>query len=138
MAPYIYSRRKDIHIIDVLQTFVCLDSVSQFLFKIGAENKNLLFVCTKRQFSFIVQDCALKCNAYYVSRRWLGGMLTNWSTMEVCIKNLKFLNEKSTKQESNRLSLLKFYFIYLFFTIFCYIDFSNNYKYCFILINFLK
>jgi small subunit ribosomal protein S2 len=103
MAPYIYSRRKDIHIIDVLQTFVCLDSVSQFLFKIGAENKNLLFVCTKRQFSFIVQDCARKCNAYYVSRRWLGGMLTNWSTMEVCIKNLKVLNEKSTKRESNRL-----------------------------------
>jgi small subunit ribosomal protein S2 len=103
MSPYIYSRKKDIHIIDVLQTFVCLDSVSQFLFNIGSENKNLLFVCTKRQFSFIVQDCASKCNAYYVSRRWLGGMLTNWSTMEVCIKNLKVLNEKSTKRESNRL-----------------------------------
>nr|UXD06230.1 ribosomal protein S2 [Eutreptia sp. CCAC 1914B] len=97
MVPYIYGRRKNIHIIDILQTFVCLDKISRFLFKIGSEKKNVLFVCTKRQFSSIVQECALRSNSYYVNKRWLGGMLTNWSTIQICVENLKLLNKQSTE-----------------------------------------
>jgi small subunit ribosomal protein S2 len=95
MVPYIYGRKKNIHIIDILQTFVCLDKISRFLFTIGSQNKKVLFVCTKRQFSSIVQDCALRSNSYYINKRWLGGMLTNWSTMRICIENLKLLNQQS-------------------------------------------
>lgn len=99
MVPYIYGRRKNIHIIDILQTFVCLDKTSRFLFQIGSQKKNVLFVCTKRQFSSIVQDCALRSNSYYVNKRWLGGMLTNWSTMQICVENLKLLNKQSTESD---------------------------------------
>ena len=116
MLPYIYIRRKNIHIIDILQTFVCLDQISRFLSKIGSQKKNVLFVCTKRQFSTIIQDCALKSNAYYVNRRWLGGMLTNWATMKICVKNLKLLNQQST--EYDFLLILIYMYFGLFF--FCY------------------
>jgi ribosomal protein S2 len=48
----------------------------------------VLFVGTKPQFSAIIKSCALSCKSYYVTERWLGGMLTNWSTIKLCIKKL--------------------------------------------------
>ena len=104
MSPYIYGKRNGIHIIDVLQTFICLDEASKFLFKMGKEKKTILFVGTKPQFGSIIEDCALKCNSHYVNKRWLGGMLTNWSTMKVCIENLKFLNKQDEEGNFDRLS----------------------------------
>jgi len=104
MGPYIYGKRNGIHIIDVLQTFICLDEASKFLFKVGKEKKKVLFVGTKPQFGSIIEDCALKCNAHYVNKRWLGGMLTNWSTMEVCIENLKFLDKQEKDGIFDRLT----------------------------------
>lgn len=103
MSPYIYGKRNGIHIIDILQTFICLDEVSNFLYKIGKENKTILFICTKSQFSSIIEESAKKSNSFFVNKRWLGGMLTNWSTMKLCIKNLKELTEQ---QESGALQRL--------------------------------
>lgn len=50
---------------------------------------DFLFVGTKRQFSPIIESCALSCNSHYVNHRWLGGMLTNWSTIKTCIDQLQ-------------------------------------------------
>jgi hypothetical protein len=62
--------------------------VSLFYFKFGDINF-ILFVSTRRQFISVVEDCAINCNAHYVTQRWLGGMLTNWFTIKTCIDNLQ-------------------------------------------------
>lgn len=97
MSPYIYGERNGIHIIDLLQTLVCLKKVCNFLSTSTREGKTVLFVGTKHQFSHIVESCAIESNSFYVTKRWLGGMLTNWSTIKSCIENLQLL----TKQESD-------------------------------------
>ena len=75
-----------------------------FYLKSVKEKKTVLFVGTKPQFGSIIEDCALKCNAHYVNKRWLGGMLTNWSTMEVCIENLKSLDKQEKEGIFDRLT----------------------------------
>lgn len=95
MSPYIYGERNGIHIIDLLQTLVCLKKVSNFLNKASISGKTVLFVGTKRQFTSVIEDCALRSNSYFVTQRWLGGMLTNWTTIRSCLNNL----ENLTKQE---------------------------------------
>jgi small subunit ribosomal protein S2 len=94
MAPYIYGERNKIHIIDILQTTVCLEKACKFLFKAGKNNKTILFVGTKRQASKNIKLSALKCKAHYVNQRWLGGMLTNWSTMRTCVSKLRQLEQE--------------------------------------------
>lgn len=103
MAPYIYGQRQNVHIIDILQTFICLEEASSFLFKMGKQKKNILFVGTKRQFSSIIEGCAMKTNSYYVNHRWIGGLLTNWSTMKVCVENLRWLTQKDSEGFFERL-----------------------------------
>lgn len=97
MSSYIFGERNGIHIIDLLQTLMCLDKVSTFLSRESRKNKNFLFVGTKPQFSSVIESCALSCNSHFVTNRWLGGTLTNWSTIKLCIDNLQSL----TKQESD-------------------------------------
>lgn len=104
MSQYIYGKRNGIHILDVLQTFICLDELSSVLYKIGKERKKVLFVCTKIQFSAIIANNASKCNASFVNKRWLGGMLTNWSTMKVCINNLQTLIDQENDGIFDRLT----------------------------------
>nr|AEW12930.2 ribosomal protein S2 [Colacium vesiculosum] len=104
MRPYIYCERDGIHIIDLLQTIVCLEKACNFLSNASKKKKSFLFVGTKPQFSAIIQSCALSCNAHYVTERWLGGMLTNWFTMESCIKKLKILSEQELNGNLNRLT----------------------------------
>ena len=94
MSPYIYGERNGIHIIDVLQTLLCLQQSVNYLVQAGKDNKSVLFVGTKKQFANIIEVYAKKANAYYVNQRWLGGMLTNWSTMQTCIENLKLLDKQ--------------------------------------------
>lgn len=94
MSPYIYGERNGIHIIDVLQTLLCLQQSVNYLVQAGKDNKSVLFVGTKKQFANIIEVYANKANAYYVNQRWLGGMLTNWSTMQTCIENLKLLDKQ--------------------------------------------
>nr|YP_009540855.1 ribosomal protein S2 [Phacus inflexus]AYQ93302.1 ribosomal protein S2 [Phacus inflexus] len=91
MSSFIYGERNGLHIIDVLQTLICLKKSTDFLYKSAKNNKSFLFVGTKRQFSSLVESCAISCNSYYVTKRWLGGTLTNWSTIKGCIDSLKIL-----------------------------------------------
>jgi len=104
MAPYIYGERNGIHIIDILQTLICLKDTTNYLSKVGKENKTVLFVGTKRQFGPIIESCAQTSNSHYVNQRWLGGMLTNWSTMKVCIENLQTLNKQEEDGTLSRLT----------------------------------
>lgn len=94
MAPFIYGERNGIHIIDILQTLVSLEEISRFLTEQSAQKKTILFVGTKRQAAPIIEITARDCNAHYVNQRWLGGMLTNWSTMNLCIEKLKRIEKQ--------------------------------------------
>ena len=94
MAPFIYGERNGIHIIDILQTLVSLEEISTFLTEQSVQQKTILFVGTKRQAAPIIEITARDCNAHYVNQRWLGGMLTNWSTMNLCIEKLKRIQKQ--------------------------------------------
>nr|YP_009296590.1 ribosomal protein S2 [Apophlaea sinclairii]AOM65730.1 ribosomal protein S2 [Apophlaea sinclairii] len=89
MLPYIYTEKSGIHIIDLVQTSQLLTEAYQFVKKAAFEGKKFLFLGTKRQASSIVKQEAERCNSYYVNQRWLGGMLTNWTTIKSRIERLK-------------------------------------------------
>ena len=96
MEAYIYGQRNGIHIIDILKTRVCLEEAGEFLFKTASESKKILFVGTKRQAANVISVAASQSNSFFVNQRWLGGMLTNWSTMKVCIQKLNALEKQFT------------------------------------------
>ena len=93
MRPYIYGERNGIYIIDLEQTTRALERAYEFIRKSASEKKNIVFVGTKKQASEIVEDEAKRCGAFFVNRRWLGGMLTNFETIRLRINRLKELDE---------------------------------------------
>jgi small subunit ribosomal protein S2 len=96
MFPYIYSEVNNIHILDLIQSATLLKKAMKYLEVAASNNKKVLFVGTKRQATTLIAQEAKRSNSYYVNHRWLGGMLTNWSTMKERIEKLKDLE----KQES--------------------------------------
>ena len=94
MFPYIYSEVNNIHILDLVQSAKLLKQAKHFLEVAARENKSFLFIGTKRQASTLIAQEAKNCNSYYVNYRWLGGMLTNWSTLKERIKYLKDLEKQ--------------------------------------------
>ena len=102
MAPYIYTERNGIHIIDLIQTYSYLKKVTKFLNESAAQGKTFLFVGTKKQASRLVAKTALQTNSFFVNQRWLGGMLTNWKTIKTSILKLNNLEalEKSGEFEN--------------------------------------
>lgn len=93
MAKYIFTARNGIYIIDLQKTTKLLDEACDFIKSVVREGKPLLFVSTKRQAQDIIKQEAERCGMYFVNYRWLGGMLTNYVTIEKRIKRLKELNE---------------------------------------------
>jgi small subunit ribosomal protein S2 len=104
MAPYIFGKRNNIHIINLEKTvpmlYEALDAI-QSISKIGGK---FLFVGTKRSASDLIAQAATNCGQYYVNHRWLGGMLTNWETVSNSIKKLKNLEERIETGEINSLT----------------------------------
>ena len=96
MRKYIFMERNGIHIIDLKKTLGLLEEASNSISKISAEGKKILFVGTKKQAKQIVKDEAERCGAYYVSERWLGGMLTNFNTVRKSIKKLTNIQKMET------------------------------------------
>lgn len=94
MAPYIHSKRQEIHIIDLTKTVEALDKALPFLTDVAAKGKQVLFVGTKRQAKDAVKTAAEKAGQPYVTERWLGGMMTNAPTVNAQIKHLKQLENK--------------------------------------------
>ena len=93
MATYIFTERNGIYIIDLQKTVKKLEEAYNFVREISAEGKNVLFVGTKKQAQESVKEEALRAGAYYVNARWLGGMLTNFTTIRTRINRLNQLKK---------------------------------------------
>ena len=96
MAPYIFTERNGIYIIDLQKTVKKIDEAYDFMKEVGASGKPILFVGTKKQAQQAIKDEANRCGQFYVSERWLGGMLTNHKTIATRIKRL---NDIKTMEE---------------------------------------
>ena len=103
MAEYIFQARNGIHIIDLQKTSKKLDEAYKFVKEQAEEGKTVLFVGTKKQAQECVKEAAERCNMYYVDQRWLGGMLTNFKTIEGRIQRLRDLE---TMQEDGTFEVL--------------------------------
>jgi len=103
MFPYIYTEQNGIHVIDLVQTARLLTHAYNYVQKAAKEGKTFLFIGTKRQAATIISEEAQKCGSYYVNNRWLGGILTNWSTVQGRVDYLKGLNKKEESGEFDRL-----------------------------------
>ena len=93
MAPYIYTERNGIHIIDLQKTVGMVDDAYKAINDIVAEGGSILFVGTKKQAQDAVAAEALRCGEFYVNERWLGGMLTNFKTIRSRIERLKAIRK---------------------------------------------
>lgn len=91
MREYIFGERNGIHIIDLQKTLKMFREAARFVSDLAAQGKTILFVGTKRQAQEAVAEEARRCSMFYVNRRWLGGTLTNWATVQKSIKRLKNL-----------------------------------------------
>ena len=90
MAPYIYESKNGVHILDLVKTLDDLEKARPVL----QCSKNVLFVGTRSQIAPIVESTAQKCNGHYVNTRWVGGLLTNWKTMSMCLQKLNRLDNQ--------------------------------------------
>ena len=93
MKPYIYGARNGIYVIDLRKTTDLLDEAYNLVRDYAAKGRNVLFVGTKKQAAEVVAEEALRSGAYYINRRWLGGMLTNFETIRGIVNKLKELEE---------------------------------------------
>ena len=98
MFPYIYTERNNIHILDLVQSVQLLKKANLYVESEAEKKKIFLFIGTKPQASTIIAQESKRCNSYYVNHRWLGGMLTNWSTLKGRIKRLKTLEKQEAEQ----------------------------------------
>lgn len=93
MKPYIFGARNGIHIIDLQQTVTMFKGVGNFVRQLAASGANILFVGTKKQAAEAIREEAERCGMFYVHNRWLGGTLTNFSTIRQSIERLRKLEE---------------------------------------------
>lgn len=103
MFPYIYTEQNGIHVIDLVQTARLLSHAYNYVQKAAKEGKTFLFIGTKRQAKNIIAEEATKCGSFFVDNRWLGGTLTNWSTVQGRVAYLKDLNQREASGELDRL-----------------------------------
>ena len=103
MAEYIYQARNGIHIIDLQKTSKKIDEAYAFMKEIAEEGKDILFVGTKKQAQECMKEAAISCEMFYVDQRWLGGMLTNFKTIEGRIQRLKDLENNNREWDVKRI-----------------------------------
>ncbi len=96
MKEFIFGERNGIYIIDLQKTLKMFKEASKFVQDLAAEGKIVLFVGTKRQAQDAIAEEAGRCSMFYVNQRWLGGLLTNWITVQKSVKRLKELDEMAT------------------------------------------
>jgi small subunit ribosomal protein S2 len=104
MKDYIFTQRNGIHIIDLEKTVVMLEKAYNFVRDLVASGQTIVFVGTKRQAQNIVEEEAKRCGICYVNQRWIGGTLTNFTTVQTRIDYLVRLEEKRDKGEFDYLS----------------------------------
>ncbi len=96
MKEFIFGERNGIYIIDLQKTLKMFKEASKFVTDAAAEGRTILFVGTKRQAQDAIAEEAKRCSQFYINQRWLGGLLTNWVTVQKSVKRLKELDEMST------------------------------------------
>lgn len=104
MKPFIFMERNGIHIIDLKKTQELLESACNAIANIVAEGKRFLFVGTKKQAQDVVREEAKRCGEFYVTERWLGGMLTNFSTIRKSVKRLNNIEKMETDGTYDKLT----------------------------------
>ena len=110
MAPYIFTERNGIYIIDLQKTVKKIDEAYAFMKEVAANGKPILFVGTKKQAQAAILDEAKRCDMYYVNQRWLGGMLTNYKTISGRIRRLndiKAMEEDGTFDKLSKKEVIK-------------------------------
>ncbi len=103
MKKYIFTKREGIHIIDLEQTVSMLAKACEFVKEVAAEGGKILFVGTKKQAQESVEESAQRCGMYYVNQRWIGGVLTNFATIQARIDYLVRLEDQQSRGEFSRL-----------------------------------
>lgn len=111
MKPFIFLERNGIHIIDLQKTTKCAEAAREIATRVTRNNDSILFVGTKKQAKEVMREESLRCGNFYVSERWLGGMLTNFQTIKMSIRYLRSVErmredgtfEKLSKKEVARL-----------------------------------
>jgi len=96
MKEFIFGERNGIYIIDLQKTLKMFKEASKFVQDLATDGKIVLFVGTKRQAQDAIAEEAQKCGAFYINQRWLGGLLTNWVTVQKSVKRLKELDDMAT------------------------------------------
>jgi small subunit ribosomal protein S2 len=100
MKKFIFGEKNSIHIIDLTQTVVYFKNALSEVYKCISTGGKILIVSTKKQASEQITDLAKETDQYYVNYRWLGGMLTNWNTIQNSIKRLKMLEDRLSKEDT--------------------------------------
>jgi small subunit ribosomal protein S2 len=96
MKEYIFGERNGIYIIDLQKTLKMFKDASKYVQEMATQGKIILFVGTKRQAQDAIAEEATRCGMFYINQRWLGGLLTNWVTVQKSVKRLKELDEMAT------------------------------------------
>ncbi len=104
MAKYIFGQKKGIYILDLQKTAAAIEASAAFLRDVVKKGETVLFVGTKKQAQDVIKEEALRCGVFYVNERWLGGMLTNFSTIRKSINRLKELKRMKDEGIFNSLS----------------------------------
>ena len=110
MAPYIFTERNGIYIIDLQKTVKKIDEAYSFMKEMAETGRPILFVGTKKQAQAAIADEAKRCDMYFVNQRWLGGMLTNYKTISGRIKRLndiKMMEEDGTFEKLSKKEVIK-------------------------------
>ncbi|MCQ2546035.1 MAG: 30S ribosomal protein S2 [Clostridia bacterium] len=110
MAPYIFTERNGIYIIDLQKTVKKIDEAYDFMKEVAATGRPVLFVGTKKQAQAAIEDEAKRCDMYFVNQRWLGGMLTNYKTISQRIRriyDIEAMEEDGTFEKLSKKEVLK-------------------------------
>ncbi|MGB5875645.1 MAG: 30S ribosomal protein S2 [Bacteroidota bacterium] len=112
MRPYIFMERNGIHIIDLKKTSLLLDDACNAMAKIVSEGKRVLFVGTKKQAKDVIREEAVRTSQFYVSERWLGGCLTNFTTIRKSVKRLTNIEKMETDGTFDKLTKKEVLFLH--------------------------
>jgi len=104
MKPFIFGDRNNIHILNLQQTVPMLYQALEAVSQVASNGGRILFVGTKPSAAEVVAEAARSCGQYFVNHRWLGGMLTNWSTVSQSIRRLREMEERLDSEEANSLT----------------------------------
>jgi small subunit ribosomal protein S2 len=104
MKEYIFGERNGIYIIDLQKTLKMFKEASKFVTELAAQGKVIMFVGTKRQAQDAIAEEATRCGMFYINQRWLGGLLTNWVTVQKSVKRLQEIDDMATDGRYNLLT----------------------------------